>query len=170
MQLLLFFGLAVVAIAAAIGVLLSKNPVYSALSLLVNFAVLAVMYVTLHAQFLAVVQVIVYAGAIVVLFLFVIMLIGTETHLLGPRGRSRHIATVIAIVAGVAFFATVAYVSIAGSLAPLDGPVPGQGSVQAIGEALFTQYLLPFELASVLLLVAMVGAVVLARKPKGDEL
>lgn len=170
MQLFLFFALAIVAVAAAVGVLLSKNPVYSALSLLVNFAVLAVMYVTLHAQFLAVVQVIVYAGAIVVLFLFVIMLIGSETHLLGSRGRSRQIGTAIAVVAGIAFLAIVAYVSMAGALAPLDGPVPGQGSVQAIGEALFTQYLLPFELASVLLLVAMIGAVVLAKMPKGDNL
>lgn len=169
MQLFLFLALAIVAVAAAAGVLLSKNPVYSVLSLLVNFAVLAVMYVTLHAQFLAVVQVIVYAGAIVVLFLFVIMLIGTDTGLLGSRGRARHVATVIALVAGLAFLATVAYVSSAGALAPLDGLVPGQGSVQAIGEALFTQYLLPFELASVLLLVAMIGAVVLARKPKGSE-
>ena len=170
MQLFLFFALAIVAIAAAVGVLLSKNPVYSALSLLVNFAVLAVMYVMLHAQFIAVVQVIVYAGAIVVLFLFVIMLIGTDTRLLGARGRSRQVATVIAVVAGVAFLASLAYISVAGSLAADQGPVPGNGSVQAIGEALFTQYLLPFELASVLLLVAMIGAVVLARKPKVDEM
>lgn len=169
MQLFLFFALAIVAIAAAVGVLVSKNAVYSALALLVNFAVLAVMYVMLHAQFVAVVQVIVYAGAIVVLFLFVIMLIGTETRLLGTRGRSRQIATIIAVVAGVAFLASVVYVSMAGTLASDQGRVPGNGAVQAIGEALFTQYLLPFELASVLLLVAMIGAVVLARKPKSDE-
>lgn len=169
MQLLLFFALAIVAIAAAVGVLVSKNAVYSALALLVNFAVLAVMYVMLHAQFVAVVQVIVYAGAIVVLFLFVIMLIGTETRLLSARGRSRQVATIIAVVAGVAFLASVVYVSASGTLAADQGRVPGDGAVQAIGEALFTQYLLPFELASVLLLVAMIGAVVLARKPVSEE-
>lgn len=169
MQLLLFIALSIVAVAAAVGVLVSKNPVYSALALLVNFAMLAVMYVTLQAQFIAVVQVIVYAGAIVVLFLFVIMLIGSETRLLGSRGRSRQISTGIAVVAGVAFLASLAYISVAGAGAAGPGETPGFGSVQAIGEALFTQYLLPFELASVLLLVAMIGAVVLARKPKNDE-
>ena len=169
MQLFLFFALAIVAIAAAVGVLVSKNAVYSALALLVNFAVLAVMYIMLHAQFVAVVQVIVYAGAIVVLFLFVIMLIGTETRLLSARGRSRQVATIIAVVAGVAFLASVVYVSASGTLAADQGRVPGDGAVQAIGEALFTQYLLPFELASVLLLVAMIGAVVLARKPMSEE-
>ena len=169
MQLFLFLALAIVAIAAAIGVLVSKNAVYSALALLVNFAVLAVMYIMLHAQFVAVVQVIVYAGAIVVLFLFVIMLIGTETSLLAARGRSRQITTIIALVAGVVFLISAAYVAVAGTVSADQGRVPGDGAVQAIGEALFTQYLLPFELASVLLLVAMIGAVVLARKQKSDE-
>ncbi len=73
-------------------------------------------------------------------------------------------------MAGVAFLVSVVYVAVAGPLAADQGRVPGDGAVQAIGEALFTQYLLPFELASVLLLVAMIGAVVLARKPKNEDL
>lgn len=166
MQLIFFAALAVVAIAGASGVVFSKNPVYSALSLLLNFAVLAVFYILLRAQFLAVVQVIVYAGAIVVLFLFVIMLIGGDLRLFEERTRSRQIATVLSLVLGVLMLAGLGVVIISGLLAPSTGEVPGNGSVQAIGEILFTDYLLPFELASVLLLVAMIGAVVLARKPK----
>ena len=105
MQLLFFLALASVAIAGALGVVLSKKPVYSALSLLVNFAVVAVLFITLHAQFVAVVQIIVYAGAIVVLFLFVIMLIG------GDLGRSQRAAAGarswpdVAVVAGVLLLA-----------------------------------------------------------------
>jgi len=170
LEYVVFFSAAVMILGGAIGVIIMKNPVHAALGLVLTLFGVAVQFVAQQAHFLAAVQVIVYAGAIVVLFLFVIMLIGSDTRLLGARGRSRHIATIIAVIAGVAFIATVAYVSMAGALATLDGPVPGQGSVQVIGEALFTQYLLPFELASVLLLVAMIGAVVLARKPKGDTL
>lgn len=164
MELLFFLALSVLAIAGALGVVLSKNPVYSALSLLLNFAVLAVMYVLLHAQFLAVVQVIVYAGAIVILFLFVIMLIGGNLQLLEARGRARMVATYGAVGLAALLLVGLGYVVVAGLLAPVSGDVPGNGSVQAIGTVLFTEYLLPFELASVLLLVAMIGAVVLARR------
>lgn len=169
MQLLFFLALAVVAIAGALGVVLSKKPVYSALSLLLNFAALAVLFITLHAQFLAVVQIIVYAGAIVVLFLFVIMLIGGELPGMASQSRRRTIASITAAVAGVLLLVGLSAVIIAGSLAGQSGSVPGQGSVQAIAETLFTDYLLPFELTAVLLLVAMIGAVVLARKPAGPN-
>ncbi len=164
MQLFLFIVLAAAAIAGALGVVLSKKPVYSALALLLNFVVLAALFITLHAQFLAVVQIIVYAGAIVVLFLFVIMLIGGDLPGLALQPRGRMVAAGVAAIAGVLALAGLVYVAAAGSLAAVSGAVPGSGSVQAIGEALFTTYLLPFELASVLLLVAMIGAVVLARK------
>jgi NADH-quinone oxidoreductase subunit J len=166
MQLVFFFALAIVAVAGALGVVLSKNAVYSALSLLLNFAVLAVMYFTLHAQFLGVVQVIVYAGAIVVLFLFVIMLIGGQLAPDALLASSRRLARIIAVAAGVLLLAALTYGLLGGALAAQAGQVPDSGSVQAIGEALFTDYLLPFELASVLLLVAMIGAVVLARQPE----
>ncbi len=164
MQLLFFLILAAAAIAGALGVVLSKKPVYSALSLLVNFAVVAVLFISLQAQFVAVVQIIVYAGAIVVLFLFVIMLIGGDLPGVAIRPRGRAVAAVVAALAGVLALAGLGYAVIAGSPAAMSGAVPGNGSVQAIGEALFTTYLLPFELASMLLLVAMVGAVALARK------
>lgn len=166
MTLFFFLALAVLAIAGALGVVLSKNPVYSALSLLLNFAILAVMFVMLHAQFLAVVQIIVYAGAVVVLFLFVIMLIGGDLKLFAVRSRGRIIAAYVAIAAGVLMLVGLGFAVISGLVASATGTVPGNGSVQAIGEVLFTKYLLPFELASVLLLVAMIGAVVLARKPQ----
>ena len=166
MTLLFFLALSILAIAGALGVVLSKNPVYSALSLLLNFAILAVMFIMLHAQFVAVVQIIVYAGAVVVLFLFVIMLIGGDLGLFAARGRGRTIAAYVAIAAGVLMLLGLGYMAIAGVTASTAGNVPGNGSVQAIGEVLFTKYLLPFELASVLLLVAMIGAVVLARKPR----
>lgn len=165
MQLLFFLALAVIAIAGALGVVLSKKPVYSALSLLVNFAVVALLFITLQAQFVAVVQIIVYAGAIVVLFLFVIMLIGGELTGVGGRTRLRNVASIVAVVAGVLLLAGLGYAVVAGQLASAGGDVPGQGSVQAIAQVLFTDYLLPFELTAVLLLVALIGAVVLARKP-----
>lgn len=169
MSYLFFFALAAVAIAGALGVVFSKKPVYSALSLLLNFAVLAVLFITLHAQFLAAVQVIVYAGAIVVLFLFVIMLIGDSLPGVVTRGRVRRILLGVAAVSGMLLLAGLAYTVMGGTFAAQSGAVPGNGSVQAIGEALFTEYLLPFELASVLLLTAMIGAVVLARKPEREQ-
>ncbi len=114
MQLLFFLALAVVAIAGALGVVLSKKPVYSALSLLVNFAVVALLFITLHAQFVAVVQIIVYAGAIVVLFLFVIMLIGGDLTGVGGRTRARNVAAIVAVVAGVLLLAGLGYRSRSG--------------------------------------------------------
>ncbi len=166
MQLIFFLGLAVVAVAAAVGVVLSKNAVYCALALLLNFAVLAVMYFTLQAQFLGVVQIIVYAGAIVVLFLFVIMLIGGQLAPDAAVAASRRTARILAVLAGLMLLLSVGYFAWLGLATVSGGPVAGSGSVQAIGELLFTEYTLPFEMASVLLLVAMIGAVVLARQPR----
>jgi NADH-quinone oxidoreductase subunit J len=175
----LFIIFALIAIVAALGVILSHKPVYSALFLLMNFGTLAALYIMLQAQFLAAVQVIVYAGAIVVLILFVIMLIGG-----GELGRGDRVARrqgdkensasprlglgwprITAIVLAVLLLAGVGYGVITGQLYPLQGSETtfDAGSVQAIGSVLYTDYLLPFELASVLLLVAMIGAVVLAR-------
>ncbi len=167
----LFIVFAVIAIVAALGVILSRRPVYSALFLLLNFGTLAALYILLQAQFLAMVQVIVYAGAIVVLFLFVVMLIGGgELSDLRPQGTSwRQRLTwsrVTAIVLSVLLAAALIYGLIAGKLATLRGSEAsfGQGSVEALAGVLYTDYLLPFELTSVLLLVGMLGAVVLARR------
>jgi len=164
-------------------VIVSRKPVYSALFLLLNFATLAALYIMLQAQFLAAVQIIVYAGAIVVLFLFVVMLIGGGELGRGDRAARgqgdaannvaasprRRVALdwprVTALVLAVLLLAGVGYGLVTGQLHPGQGSAAafGQGSVEAIAAALYTDYLLPFELTSVLLLVGMVGAVVLAK-------
>ncbi|NOZ71888.1 MAG: NADH-quinone oxidoreductase subunit J [Chloroflexi bacterium] len=163
MTVIFFAILALIALAGALGVVLSRNPVYSALFLLVNFVSIAVIYFLLHAQFLGVVQVIVYAGAIVVLFLFVVMLIGGE---IGPfRHVGRTYARVAAVLFAVAFLAMIAGVILqAIPLSTTPAGTPDAGSVQAVGMALYTDYIVPFELASLLLLVGMLGGVVLARR------
>jgi NADH-quinone oxidoreductase subunit J len=169
----LFVVFALIAIVAAVGVIISRRPIYSALFLLLNFASLAALYVMLQAQFLAAVQVIVYGGAIVVLFLFVVMLLGggelndirdANRPFLQRFGWQRFVAVGL----GVLMLVGLAYGLVTGELSAVQGdPVAfGQGSVQAIGSVLYTDYLLPFELASVLLLVGMIGAVVLARPPE----
>lgn len=166
----LFIVFALIAVVAALGVILSRKPVYSALFLLLNFATLAVMYILLQAQFLAAVQIIVYAGAIVVLFLFVVMLIGGG-ELNDVRDPSKSLAArltwprVTALVLAVLLLAGLGYGLITGQLHQASGATAafGQGSVEAIGAVLYTDYLLPFEMTSVLLLVGMIGAVVLAR-------
>jgi NADH-quinone oxidoreductase subunit J len=166
-----FIVFGAIAIAAGLGVILSRKPVYSALFLLLNFGSLAVFYVILQAQFLAAVQVIVYAGAIVVLFLFVLMLIGGgNLNDLPRRGDANQgrpgWPRIVALVLVVLLIAGLSYGLVTGRLAATQGDSTafGQGSVQAVGNALYGAYLLPFELTSVLLLVGMIGAVVLARK------
>ncbi len=190
----LFIVFALIAVVAGLGVILSRKPVYSALFLLLNFATLAAMYILLQAQFLAAVQIIVYAGAIVVLFLFVVMLIGGGELGAGDREASRQVdketrrqgdkaapvtgvsassqfrvvlgwPRITALVLTVLLLVGVGYGLITGQLHPVQGSTAafGQGSVEAIGAALYTDYLLPFEMTSVLLLVGMIGAVVLAR-------
>lgn len=169
----LFIVFSLIAIAAAIGVIVSRKPVYSALFLLVNFATLGALYVMLQAQFIAAVQVIVYAGAIVVLFLFVVMLIGGG-ELTDVRDPSKSLGArftwprIAALVLAALLLAAVAFGLVSGQLAATQGSEAAfsQGSVQAIAGVLYTDYLLPFELASVLLLVGMIGAVALARPPE----
>jgi NADH-quinone oxidoreductase subunit J len=169
----LFIIFAIIAVVAAVGVITSRKPVYSALFLLVNFGTLAALYIMVQAQFLAAVQVIVYAGAIVVLFLFVVMLIGGGE--LGDfRARQQPFMVrfgwprIVAVVLGVLLLAGVTYGLVAGQLMTTQNTAAdfGNGSVQAIASVLYTDYMLPFELASVLLLVGMIGAVVLARPPE----
>ena len=167
MEMVLFVVLGAIALTGALGVIIARKPIYSALSLLVNFCSLAGLYLTLNAQFLAAVQVIAYAGAIVVLFLFATMLLGggEETANL----KSQISRNYLAIGLAVALFVEVAYVLASGTLTGTQGAdtpeaIASVGNVQAIGKLLFTDYLLPFELAAVLLLIGIVGAVVLAKK------
>ena len=163
MSFLLFAALAIVALVGAVGVVLSRNAVHSALYLLLNFATFAAMYIMLGAQFLGVVQIVVYAGAIVVLFLFVVMLIGGEIG--DIRSKSRSYTRIVAGIVVAAFL--LALIFVIGQSLPADAlpkGAPDNGSVQAIGAVLYTEYLLPFELASILLLAGMLGGVVLARR------
>ena len=188
-MLLLFIIFAATAIVAALGVVFSRKPIYSALFLLVNFGTLAALYIMLRAQFLAMVQVIVYAGAIVVLFLFVTMLIGGgelgrgdrrdwETRGQGDKGTavsaSPRLRVILdwprltALALALLLLAGLGYGIITGQLSNARGSEVAfqNGSVQAIGQALYTEYLVPFELTSVLLLIGMIGAIVLACPPE----
>jgi len=164
MEWLFFAVFALVALVGSLGVVLSRNAVHSALFLLLNFVAIAMMYILLQAQFLAMAQLLVYAGAIVVLFIFVVMLIGNETmgdFVARERPTLRWIALVLVFLFGIAMV----YVAF---FAPSGTPAgaPGFGSVESVGKVLLSRYVLPFELASVILLAAMIGAIVLAAKTK----
>jgi NADH-quinone oxidoreductase subunit J len=167
-QLILFIVLALVAVASALGMLFSRSAVYSALFLIMNFAVVAVFYLLLNAPFIAISQVSVYAGAIMVLFLFVIMLLGAEQL---RRERTLAWQQPLAIGLALILLAEVVYIlATQTGLSASTSPVPdGFGSPQAVGLTLYTSYLLPFEVTSILLLVAIVGAIVLTRQEKKRE-
>ncbi len=161
-----FYVLGFVAVAAALGMLLSKNAVYSALFLILNFATVAVFYLILGAPFIAMTQVTVYAGAIMVLFLFVIMLLGAERS--GGADRliwQKYLAWMLVFF--LAFAATYLLLVRGFGRDVATTSFPGDfGTPTAVGDVLFNVYLLPFEVTSVLLLVAMIGAIVLT---KGDK-
>ncbi|MGA7192977.1 MAG: NADH-quinone oxidoreductase subunit J [Anaerolineales bacterium] len=165
-QLITFFILAIIAMAAALGMLLSRSAIYSALFLVLNLGTVAVFYILLNAPFIAIAQVSVYAGAIMVLFLFVIMLLGTE---LLPPTNALPWQRPLAIFLAAILFAESIYLLFIRKVATGDVPQPVVtfGSPQDVGNALFNSYLLPFEITSVLLLIAMVGAIVLTIREKG---
>jgi NADH-quinone oxidoreductase subunit J len=174
-----FWVTAVVAVLSGLNVIFQRNPVYNALFLVANFFCLAVFYVLLDAQFLAAVQIIVYAGAIMVLFLFVITLLSPGREESGPDRLAAFRLPAIALVLVLAAIMCVVLASNAiqgpiasGGLA-VNGTCPtptpahqggGLGCVTTIGDRLFSTFLFPFEVTSFLLLLAMVGAVVLAKR------
>lgn len=160
---LLFFGLALVAVGSAVAMLLSKNAIYSALNLILNFISIAIFYLLLGAPFIAVAQVAVYAGAIMVLFLFVIMLLGSQDLPGTPRlGWQRPLAVVLAAILVIETVAILLFNPLA---LPVEAPLSeGFGAPETLASLLFSDYLLPFEAISVLLLVAMVGAILLTRQ------
>ncbi len=168
---ILFFILAAVAVATALGMVFSKNAVYSALFLVLNFATIAVFYLLLGAPFIAISQVTVYAGAIMVLFLFVIMLLGAES--LPPGKVLRHqwiyASGLALILVGEAVYILLGRNAATGMIDRPDAFLNTMDSLREIGMALFTDYLLPFEATSILLLVAMVGAIVLTKQEKGGQ-
>jgi NADH-quinone oxidoreductase subunit J len=171
LTLILFIVLVVVALASAIGLLVSRNTIYAALFLVLNYASVAVFYLLLGAPFIALVQVTVYAGAIMVLFLFVIMLLGADklprTKVLPWQRPAAIVLTVLLLAeAGLLLFQRLR--DFAKPLANPGTSVNTTEALRTLGLALFNQYLLPFEVTSILLLVAMVGVIVLTKKEKGE--
>jgi NADH-quinone oxidoreductase subunit J len=170
---LLFFVVAAVSVGAAFGVIFNKNLVHSVLCLLVNFGALAVLYVMLNAQFLGIVQILVYAGAIVVLFLFVVMLLGAElgekvtTWLTLRNAFLVALSLVLLTIVGTAVFEN--YVQGAkGDFTP--EAVQQFGQVELVGSVLFTDYVLSFQLVGVLLSVGVIGVVWLAQQFQKSKL
>jgi len=160
----------------AFGVILRSNPVHAALSLVLTLFGIAVLFVAQDAEFLAVVQVIVYAGAIVVLFLFVIMLLGVdkaEDLRTEPLGIQRPVAIILGV--GVIALLTTAIVTSRGSLKLRGSGInlataeDHDANIRQLARSIFTDYVVAFEVTSVLLIVAVVGTVVLTRKRKSDK-
>lgn len=176
METFIFLVAGAICIVGALGVVLSKNPVHSALSLVATLFGVAVLFVAQEANFLAAVQVIVYAGAIVVLFLFVIMLLGVDQAeslevepIVGQRAAAFIVGTAIFVLPVAALAAT--NWDATGAVSNLGAIAEGGLDVESLGEAVFTRYLLAFEVTSILLVIAVVGAVMLARKsPVSQEL
>jgi NADH-quinone oxidoreductase subunit J len=160
---LLFIIFGGFAIGCAISMVVQRNPLYSAISLIGVFVSLAALYVTLSAPFIAAVQVIVYAGAIMVLVVFVIMLLNIEED--EPRLRRLRFLVPVAITLAAVLIAEAAFILFSVQTAETSGAVTSDvGLTSSIGVGLFTKYLLPFEITSVLLLMAIVGAISLARR------
>lgn len=167
MEIVIFGITALIAIACAVAMVLSKNAVHSALFLVLNFVSVAVLYLLLNAPFLAMIQITVYAGAIMVLFLFVIMLLGAER---GEGNDPIGWQQPLALVLGLLLLGQAVFVFFRGGTSVPPAPAaPVIGAPEQLANLLFTAYLLPFEITSVLLLVALIGAVVLTIKSREKE-
>jgi len=160
---ILFFALAAAALISGVLVVFQTHPLRSALWLIVNFFAVAGIYLLLNAEFIAAIQIIVYAGAIMVLFLFVIMLLNLR-HPEEPTKEPFALQKVAGLLLSVAVAFFMSYALAHVKLAPAAPAKPGLGNTESIAKLLFTDYLLPFEVTSVLLLVAIVGAVVLSKR------
>ncbi|MBI3753168.1 MAG: NADH-quinone oxidoreductase subunit J [Deltaproteobacteria bacterium] len=162
MEKIFFLIFAIMAIASAIGVVSLRNPVHSAISLMACFFQVAAIFVLLRSPFLAAVQVFLYVGAVMVLFLFVIMMLDIRKATISrfvPGGLFWIVVILIALV-----YEILAVISKSNLLARRVAAVRLDGTVAEIGKTLFTEYLLPFEVVSVILLVALIGAIVMGKK------
>ena len=161
---LLFIIFGGFAIGCAISMVVQRNPLYSAISLIGVFVSLACLYVMLAAPFIAAVQVIVYAGAIMVLVIFVIMLLNVEEE--EPRSQKLRFLVPVAVLLAAVLIAETAFILSSVQMSPYNASAPNSsvGLTSSIGIGMFTKYLLPFEITSVLLLMAIVGAMSLARR------
>ena len=168
-QAIAFYTIAAFILGFAVLVVTTKDTVHSVLFLVLDFLFVAALYVLLNAQFLAVIQILVYAGGIVVLYLFVVMLVNlkrppeahSDPHRLTKFGFGLALAVLIELgaIAVSGYMKAPAVVS-----AATDASIPVQGNTEQVGWLLYTSYLIPFEIASMLLLVAMIGAIVLAKR------
>jgi NADH-quinone oxidoreductase subunit J len=164
-QWLIFLGMAFVSIIASLLLITRKNPIHSALYMVLTLLCVAVLYILLHSPFIAIIQVVVYAGAIVMLIVFVIMLLDLETEL---RSKLKIVySKVIGGLVAVLFLFGILYTVVAKSPAGQTGSYTTDRmatNVKAVGESLFTTYLFPFEIVSILLVAAIIGAVILSKK------
>ena len=159
----LFYFAAAIAVGTAISVVLNRNAVYSAILLVACFFSLALIYLLLEAYFLAVLEIFIYAGAIIVLFLFVIMLLNLGQE--KAQEHFRHLQRGLSLFLVIVFFLGVSLIFLNdSSVLHQSHETFAAGGVKVLGEALFTKYLLPFEIASLLLLVALIGTVYLAKR------
>jgi len=168
MQLLMFYILGFGAVVSALLLVTNKRPVRAAMSLIATMSFLAGLYVLLDAHLIAALQLIVYAGAIMVLFLFVIMLLNLEEKEGRLAGTALLLQLIAVVVVGLVFVLMVSVVKLSSPVLPFGQAAAQFGTTKAVGRMLFTEYLLPFEIASVLLLAAIVGAVILAKRKIDD--
>jgi len=165
METLFFLIVAATAVICSILVITNKNPLNSALSLIMTFFCLATLYVMLEAPFMAAIQIIVYAGAIMVLFVFVIMLLNVRTESARRGKHALFLGTMTGLLLLIQTWYAVGRSSLTGMKGTVDSALIAKaGHTELIGKSLFTDFLLPFEITSILLLAAMVGAVILSKK------
>ena len=169
MELYSFIFLAVLAIASAVGMILTRNTVNSALLLVLNLLSVAGLYLVLQAQFLALIQILVYAGAIMVLFLFVIMLLNLDDE--ESFFEKLRVKYIVAFLLGVVIFSQIIY-SIGGVtdlLPAISEEMQFAGTVEALGDVLYTEFLFAFEMTAILLTAAVVGAIMIAQYKKTNK-
>jgi len=162
MELVVFYIFAAIAVLGAIVMVTRPNPLGGAFALVASLAALAILYALLHAEFVFILQILLYAGAIMVLIIFTIMLLNLSPHELKepPVGKIRLLIILAAVVMGVVGFARILYTAPKG----IEFVAPDFGNIERVGSIMLGTYLYPFEVISVLLLVAVVGVVVLAKK------
>ncbi|PYV87758.1 MAG: NADH-quinone oxidoreductase subunit J [Acidobacteria bacterium] len=167
MELAIFLILSMIGIASALNILIQRHPIYSALSLILTFLSLAGIYIQMQAEFIAVMQVVIYTGAIMVLFVFVIMLLNVKAEervpnkLIGMRYVGIPLSLLLVTALGLNIFQSFSGQTLRVSDVSTSGLT---GNTQSIGKLLYTQYTLPFEVTSILLLVGIVGAIIMAKK------
>ena len=172
MEKVLFIVFAAIAVLCALNIVFQRSPLYSALSLIGTLAALSFLYVTVRAQFIAAMQIVVYAGAIMVLFVFVIMLLNVpkDQPQVEKQKWLRYLAAPFAgVMLGEAFFVLKTVKLVTFPSVQTADPELVVGTTANIGRALFTDYLLPFEVTSVLIMMAVVGAIVLGRREEGKR-